>query len=82
MIVEIEKVGEKEVRNILVDIIANRLDEKERFVIAFVFYEGLNIKEIAEILECSESEALDLYIRAIRKIEELVALRLNGKRAV
>jgi RNA polymerase sigma factor for flagellar operon FliA len=80
MIAEIEKVGEKEVGKILTDVIVNRLDEKERLVIAFVFCEGLNIKEIAEILECSESEALDLYIRVIRKIEEPVALRLNGKR--
>jgi RNA polymerase, sigma 28 subunit, SigD/FliA/WhiG len=41
----------------LTDIIANRLDEKERLVIAFVFYEELSIKEIAEVLECSELES-------------------------
>jgi RNA polymerase sigma factor for flagellar operon FliA len=79
MVAEIEKVGEKEVREILTDIIANRLDEKERLVIAFVFYEELNIKEVAEILECLDVEALDFYKRAIKKIEELTAIHLNGE---
>jgi DNA-directed RNA polymerase specialized sigma subunit len=48
-------------------------------VITLVFYEELNIKEIAEILECSEAEALDLYKRAMKNMEELTVLRLNRK---
>jgi RNA polymerase sigma factor for flagellar operon FliA len=80
MITEIEKVAEKKIREILVDIITNKLDEKEKLIITFIFYEELNIKEIAEILECSESEVLDLYIKTIKKIEKLVAIYLNRKR--
>jgi RNA polymerase sigma factor for flagellar operon FliA len=80
MITEIEKVGEKKIREILVDIITNKLDEKEKLIIIFVFYEELNIKEISEVLECSESEVLDLYMKTIKKIEELTAIHLNRKR--
>ena len=64
----------------MVDIIANKLDEKEKLIITLVFFEELNIKEIAEILECSESEVLDLYVKIIKKIEKLVAIYLNRKR--
>jgi RNA polymerase sigma factor for flagellar operon FliA len=80
MIAEIERVGEKKIREILVDVITNKLDEKEKLIITLVFYEELNIKEIAEILDCSESEVLNLYIKAIKKIEKLTATHLNRKK--
>jgi len=82
MIAEIEKIGENEVKEVLVDIISSKLSEEEKLIISFVFYEELNIKEIAEILECSDAEALDLYKRAMKKIEELTALYLNRERKV
>jgi RNA polymerase sigma factor for flagellar operon FliA len=77
MIAEIEKVGENKIKEILADIISNKLSEEEKLITSLVFYEELNIKEIAEILECSESEALDLYKRTIKKIEELTIFCLN-----
>jgi len=81
MIAEIEKIGEKEIKKILVDIIVSTLDKKEKLIITLVFYEELSIKEIAEILEYSEAEVLDLYVSAMKKIEKLVAFYLNKQKA-
>ncbi|MBX0310650.1 MAG: hypothetical protein JHC31_02405 [Sulfurihydrogenibium sp.] len=60
-------------KDVLVDIVANKLDEEERLVIALVFYEELSIKEIVEVLQRSEEEVSQLYTRAMEKIGMLVA---------
>lgn len=48
-----------------------KLPEKERLVIALVYYEGLNLTEIAEVLELSTSRISQLHSKAI--------LRLRGR---
>jgi len=79
MIEEMEKIEDENIREILINIIANKLCEKEKLIIAFVFYEELNVKEIADVLECSEAEVLDLYMRTIKKIEKFICIYINGK---
>jgi RNA polymerase sigma factor for flagellar operon FliA len=74
MVVELEKVREREMKEILIDIVANKLDEEERLVIALVFYEELSIKEIAEVLQRSEEEVLQLYTRVMERIRMLLAV--------
>lgn len=57
-------------KDLLVEAI-DKLPEKERLVVAFHYYEGLNLTEIAEVLELSTSRISQLHTKAI--------LRLRGR---
>ena len=47
----------------------DRLPEKERLVISLYFYEELNLKEIGEILEVTESRASQIRSRALFRLK-------------
>lgn len=44
------------------------LDERERLVITLYYYEGLTLKEIAEVLRVSESRVSQLHARAVLRL--------------
>ena len=71
---DVEKKIEKEelieaIRNIL-----KKLPTKEQLVIQLYYFEELSLKEIAEILEVSESRVSQIHKKVIKKIRE----ELNG----
>ena len=45
------------------------LTEKEQMVITLYYYEELTLKEIANILEVSESRVSQLHTRALQKMK-------------
>ena len=47
----------------------DRLPEKERLVISLYFYEELNLKEIGEILNVTESRASQIRSRALIRLK-------------
>lgn len=57
----------KEMKKILADII-NMLPEKERLVITLYYYEGLLLKDIAEILDVSESRVSQIHSKVLAKM--------------
>lgn len=57
----------KEMKKILGDMIEN-LPEKERLVITLYYYEGLLLKDIAEILEVSESRVSQIHSKVLAKL--------------
>lgn len=70
-----EKIFEnKELKLILKNAIEN-LSDKEKIVISLYYYEGLTYKEIANILEVSESRISQLHSKAILSLKSLLALK-------
>lgn len=57
----------KEMKKILADMIES-LPEKERLVITLYYYEGLLLKDIAEILEVSESRVSQIHSKVLAKL--------------
>ena len=62
-----EVVDKSELKQMLVEALES-LTEKERSVITFYYYEELTLKEIAAILEVSESRISQLHTRALEKM--------------
>lgn len=62
-----EEVDKAELKQMLVEALES-LTEKERSVITFYYYEELTLKEIASILEVSESRISQLHTRALEKM--------------
>ena len=62
-----EDLIEKEKKRILVDVI-DALPEKERLVISLYYYEGLLLKEIAEILQVTESRVSQIHSKVLAKM--------------
>lgn len=70
-----EKIFEnKELKFILRDAI-EQLSEKEKVVVSLYYYEGLTYKEIANILEVSESRISQLHSKAILSLKSLLTLK-------
>ncbi|ACN99296.1 sigma-70 family RNA polymerase sigma factor [Sulfurihydrogenibium azorense] len=65
-------VEEKQLKEILSDIILNHLDERERLLISLYYYEELNMKEIADILGITESRVSQLHTKIMLKLKNLV----------
>jgi RNA polymerase sigma factor for flagellar operon FliA len=63
----------EELRLQLVEAI-NKLEERERLVTSFYFYEGLTLKEIGKALELTEGRISQILKRALTKLRE----HLNG----
>lgn len=57
----------KEMKQILAQLIEN-LPEKERLVITLYYYEGLLLKDIAEILDVSESRVSQIHSKVLGKM--------------
>jgi len=62
-----EKFEKQETVEILGDFIDD-LPEKERLVVTLYYYEELNLKEIASVLEVSESRASQIHSKAVMKL--------------
>ena len=58
---------EKEKKAVLVDVI-DSLSEKERLVITLYYYEGFLLKDIADILEVSESRVSQIHSKVLSKM--------------
>jgi len=58
---------EKEKKQVLIEII-DSLPEKERMVITLYYYEGLLLKEIAEILHVTESRVSQIHSKVLTKM--------------
>ncbi len=53
------------------------LTEKERQIITFYYYEEMTLKEIASVLEVSESRVSQLHTRALGKMKEKMGPYMN-----
>lgn len=65
----LNELSKKELKEQL-EIALNTLTEKERMVVTLFYYENLTMKEIANVLEISESRVSQLNSRAIIKLRE------------
>jgi len=59
---------QKETMQLLADALEN-LDERERLLITLYYYEFLNVREIAEVMQISASRVSQLHTRALRKLQ-------------
>lgn len=71
------EVETKELYNILVESVSN-LNEKEKLVISLYYKEELKLKEIAEILNISNSRVSQIHTSALQKLEVRIKDYLNG----
>ena len=62
-----EELLEKEKKQLLVEVI-DSLPEKERLVITLYYYEGLLLKEIADILQVTESRVSQIHSKVLAKM--------------
>ena len=53
------------------------LTEKEKSVIVFYYYEDLNLKEIAKVMEVSESRVSQLHTKALLKMRKKMGPYMN-----
>jgi RNA polymerase sigma factor for flagellar operon FliA len=58
----------KELTNMMAQAI-DALSEKERIIISLYYYEGLKAKQIANVLEVSESRVSQLHSKALMKLK-------------
>ncbi|AJC85751.1 RNA polymerase sigma factor FliA [Campylobacter sp. RM16704] len=56
-----------------INVVLEEFKEREKLVIQLYYYEELNLKEIAEILEISESRISQIHKRLLKKIRERLA---------
>ncbi|WP_051920378.1 sigma-70 family RNA polymerase sigma factor [Thermodesulfobacterium hydrogeniphilum] len=66
-----EKYALKELQEELEEAL-NYLNERERLVLALYYYEGLTMKEIAKVLDCTESRVSQLHNQAILKLRSIL----------
>ena len=71
------EIESKELHKILFESI-NRLGEKEKLVISLYYNEELKLKEIADILNISNSRVSQIHTAALQKLEKGVSDYLNG----
>ncbi|WP_182102509.1 FliA/WhiG family RNA polymerase sigma factor [Niallia taxi] len=60
------------VKDLLFDAI-QKLPEKERIIIQLAYYEQMTLTEIAEIINLSSSRTSQLHIRAVKKLQTIIA---------
>ncbi len=65
-LIEFQKVAE--VREAI-----GRLPDRERTVLALYYYEGLNLRQVAEILHVTESRISQIRTQALRRLRDLLA---------
>ncbi len=70
-------VEEKELKEILSDIILNHLNERERLLISLYYYEDLNMKEIANIMGITEARVSQLHTKIMLKLRSLCYRKLK-----
>lgn len=70
-------IEEKELREILVDIIKNKLDERERLIITLYYYEELSMKEIGAVLGLTESRISQMHTKIMLKLRREISKYLD-----
>ncbi len=68
-----KKIEEEELIDVIKKVL-NTLNEKERLIIQLYYFEELSLKEIADILDVSESRISQIHKKTIKKIRK----KLNG----
>ena len=53
----------------LKDLICRSLNKKEKLIIVLYYYEGLSMKEIAEILGLTESRVCQIHSKVISRLK-------------
>lgn len=71
-----QAIEEEELKKVLAESM-DLLTEKERKVILFYYYEELNLKEISNILEVSESRISQLHTKALSKMKKSMGVYMN-----
>ncbi|MCX7759598.1 MAG: FliA/WhiG family RNA polymerase sigma factor [Hydrogenothermaceae bacterium] len=66
-------VEENELRDILIDIIKSKLDDKERLIITLYYYEELSMKEIAYVLNLTESRISQMHTKIMLKLRKEIS---------
>ncbi len=72
-----EEIESKELYNTLFESI-NNLNEKEKLVVSLYYKEELKLKEIADILNISNSRVSQIHTSALQKLEKSIKGYLNG----
>lgn len=52
------------------DVIANHLSEKERIIVTLYYYEGLSMKEIAQVLNLTESRICQIHGKVVTRLRD------------
>ncbi len=71
-----QEVESKELHNNLIESI-NNLNEKEKLVVSLYYKEELKLKEIADILNISNSRVSQIHTSALQKLEKSIKSYLN-----
>jgi len=66
----------EEMKDIIAEAI-NHLPERERIVIALYYYEGLNMREIGEVLSVTESRVCQMHTKAILRLRARLNVTLG-----
>ena len=53
------------------DLLFKNLNEKERIVVKYYYYEGLSMREIASMLRLTESRVCQIHSKVIRRLREM-----------
>ncbi len=71
-----ESISKDELSKMLAEAL-DLLTEKEKSVIVFYYYEDLNLKEIAKVMEVSESRVSQLHTKALLKMRKKLGPYMN-----
>ena len=52
------------------DVIAGHLSDKERVIVTLYYYEGLSMKEIAKVLNLTESRICQIHGKVVERLKE------------
>ena len=72
-----QALGEKEQRELLIDALGN-LKEQERLVLKLYYFEGLLMREIAEVLNVTESRVCQIHRRAMPMLRGKLVGRIGA----
>jgi RNA polymerase sigma factor for flagellar operon FliA len=67
----LDEIEQGQMSNVLVDVISD-LSEQEKLVLALYYYEEMNLKEIGETLDISESRVSQIHTKAISRLRSRV----------
>lgn len=66
-------VEQQELKQILTDIIKNKLDDRERLIITLYYYEELSMKDIAYVLNLTESRISQMHTKIMLKLRKEIS---------
>lgn len=72
------EIESRELHKVLVESVS-KLNEKEKLIISLYYKDELKLKEIAQILEISNSRVSQIHTAALQKLEKSVQSYLNGE---